>query len=108
MFSRDHLIRTEVSTLIGLMIQGETDWTIPPPHVIQEQMDRTNALLKEFHETFLSSMSDAIVEFGTAAMVYEYSESDLSHFPDGRGYIWPLSLEHTEPRPSGRGPANVY
>jgi hypothetical protein len=62
MFSPDHLIRTEISTLIGLMIQGEMDWTMPSPHVVQEQIDRTDALLKELHETFLPSLSGAIAE----------------------------------------------
>ena len=62
MFSPDRLIRTEISTLIGLMIQGEMDWTKPSPHVVQEQMDRTDALLKELHDTFLPSISGAIAE----------------------------------------------
>ena len=62
MFSLDRLIRTEVSTLIGLMIQGEMDWQMPPPCVVQEQMDRTDALLKELHDTFLPSISSAIGE----------------------------------------------
>jgi hypothetical protein len=62
MFSPDHLIRTEISTLIGLMIQGEMDWKMPSPRIVQEQMDRTDALLKELHETFLPSMSGAIAE----------------------------------------------
>jgi hypothetical protein len=62
MFSPNRLIRTEISTLIGLMIQGEMDWTMPSPHVVQEQMDRMDALLKELHETFLPSMSGAIAE----------------------------------------------
>ena len=60
MFSPERLIRTEISTLIGLMIQGEMDWKMAPPHIVQEQMDRTDALLKELHETFLPSMSGAI------------------------------------------------
>ena len=62
MFSPDHLIRIEISTLIGLMIQGEMDWTMPSPHLVKEQMDRTDSLLKELHETFLPSMSGAIAE----------------------------------------------
>jgi hypothetical protein len=62
MFSPDHLIRTEISTLIGLMIQGEVDWKMPSPHVVQEQMDRTDALLRELHDTFLPSFSGAIAE----------------------------------------------
>jgi hypothetical protein len=62
MFSPDHLIRTEISTLIGLMIQGEVDWKMPSTHVVQEQMDRTDALLRELHDTFLPSFSGAIAE----------------------------------------------
>ncbi len=66
MFSADRLIRTEISTLIGLMIQGEMDWRMPPPHVVQEQMDLTDALLKELHQTFLPSIPGAIAELAKA------------------------------------------
>jgi hypothetical protein len=62
MFSPDRLIRTEISTLIGLMIQGEMDWTMPSPPVVQEHINRTDALLRELHETFLPSISGAIAE----------------------------------------------
>ncbi|MDQ6666545.1 MAG: prepilin peptidase, partial [Acidobacteriota bacterium] len=62
MFSRDRLIRTEISTLIGLMIQGDIDWTMPSAPVVQEQLDRTDSLLKELHETFLPSMSGTLAE----------------------------------------------
>ena len=57
MFSPDRLIRTEISTLIGLMVQGERDWVRPSPDVVQQQVDSTDALLKELHETFLPSLS---------------------------------------------------
>jgi len=60
MFSPDHLIRTEISMIIGLMIQGDVDWAMPSPQVVEEQMDRTDALLRELHETFLPSMSGVI------------------------------------------------
>jgi hypothetical protein len=39
MFAAERLIRTEVSTLIGLMIQGEMNWTMPSPQVSQEYID---------------------------------------------------------------------
>lgn len=77
LFSPDRLIRTEISTLIGLVIQGEMDWTMPSPHVVQEQMDRTDSLLKELHDTFLPSMSGAIAEQAKAPL------KDLE--PLGRG-----------------------
>jgi hypothetical protein len=62
MFSPDRLIRSEISTLIGLMVQGDMNWTMPSPNVVPEQMDRTDSLLKELHETFLPSMSSALAE----------------------------------------------
>jgi len=58
--STDRLIRTELSTLIGLMIQGDVNWTMPSPKIVQEQLDRTEALLKELHQTFLPSMGTII------------------------------------------------
>jgi hypothetical protein len=60
MFSADRLTRIEVSTLIGLMIQGDINWTMPSPEVVQQQMDRTEALLKRLHEKFLPSMAAAL------------------------------------------------
>jgi len=62
MYSTDHLIRTEMSTLIGLMIQGEMNWTKPSPEVIQQQIDHTEALLRELHETFLPPMGEILAQ----------------------------------------------
>lgn len=31
LFSMEHLIRTERSTLVGLMVQQEIDWSLPAP-----------------------------------------------------------------------------
>jgi len=62
MFGPDRLIRNEISTLIGLMIQGEVNWETPSPENIQEQLDRTDSLLKELHETFLPPMASVLAE----------------------------------------------
>lgn len=50
LFSMDRLIRTETSTLIGLMAQQEIDWSLPDSHTIQHQIAETERLLKELHE----------------------------------------------------------
>lgn len=50
MFSPDRLIRTEICTLIGLMIKEEIDYTFPGLDVLQQYMDRTEQLLQEMHE----------------------------------------------------------
>jgi hypothetical protein len=50
MFSSSRLIRTEINTLIGLMIKGEVDWGIPAPKIVQEYMEEAEQLLDELHQ----------------------------------------------------------
>jgi hypothetical protein len=54
LFSPDRLIRTETSTLIGLMVQHEIDWTSPDPKTTQQYIDQTEELLKELHESMFA------------------------------------------------------
>lgn len=49
LFSKDRLIRTETSTLIGLLLKHDIDYTRPEPHVEQAYVERAEALLKELH-----------------------------------------------------------
>jgi hypothetical protein len=48
-FSHERLIRTEISTLIGLMIRQPIDFTPQPSSVVDDYCARTEALLKELH-----------------------------------------------------------
>jgi hypothetical protein len=66
-FSDDRLIRTEISTLIGLMIQGDMTWTMPSPDIVEGQLDRTEALLKELHQTFLPSTGTILSQKAAAS-----------------------------------------
>ena len=50
LFSVDRLIRTEISTLIGLMLTAQRDPTRPDERTLQQYLERTEALLKELHE----------------------------------------------------------
>ncbi|MCY4131171.1 MAG: nuclease-related domain-containing protein [Nitrospira sp.] len=54
LFSPNRLIRTEISTLIGLFIKQKVDYTLPDPSVMQEYVDKTRLLLKELHQLMLS------------------------------------------------------
>ena len=55
--NRDHSItRAEISTLIGLLIKDDIDWTLPAPSVMQEYLDETEALLQELHESMRQPM----------------------------------------------------
>jgi len=79
LYSSDRLIRTEISTLIGLMIQGDMTWAMPSPDVVQQHIDRTESLLKELHETFLPPMRAAFAE--------KMKSSDLEINPLERGEL---------------------
>ena len=54
-FSRSRLIRTETSTLIGLMLKHPIDYTLPPPPVLEKYIDSTEALLEEIHHAMSAS-----------------------------------------------------
>jgi hypothetical protein len=43
------LIRTEISTLIGLLIREPIDYTLPKPEVLGGYIDRAERLLEELH-----------------------------------------------------------
>ncbi|MHB1359396.1 MAG: SEC-C metal-binding domain-containing protein [Rhodocyclaceae bacterium] len=68
MFSPSRLIRTEINTLLGLMIKAEIDWTLPAPKTVQEYMDATEQLLEELHHClsgeFWSGLTKEAVERG--------------------------------------------
>lgn len=49
MFSPSRLIRTEINTLLGLMVKAGIDWSLPSPKMVQEYMDATEQLLEELH-----------------------------------------------------------
>ncbi len=47
--SRERLIRTEITSLLGLLVQSDIDCALPAPDVMQNYFDRTYALMKELH-----------------------------------------------------------
>lgn len=55
MFSRNRLIRTETSTLIGLLIKNEIDCRVPALDVLQQYIDKMEALLEEIHQSMSSA-----------------------------------------------------
>ncbi|MHB1174088.1 MAG: YecA family protein [Sulfuriferula sp.] len=68
MFSPSRLIRTEINTLLGLMLKADIDWTLPAPRALQEYMDATEKLLEELHHClsgeFWSGLTKEAVESG--------------------------------------------
>jgi hypothetical protein len=56
LFSDTRLIRTELSTLKGLLIKQEIDYALPSPAVMQEYLAKTEALLGELHHAMSEPM----------------------------------------------------
>src|ERR1035438_8104853 len=50
-FDKDHLIRTELSTLLGLMIKQAIDFTVPTQEQISQLGSQTLGLLEELHHS---------------------------------------------------------
>ena len=53
LYSRSCLIRTEVTTLIGLMMRAPIDHSLPAAQVLSDYIERSEALLEELHQTML-------------------------------------------------------
>ena len=66
LFSSSRLIRTEISTLIGLMVRAPRVYDVPPTSEFEHLAKRAEALLEELHEVLkepvLSEMMNAMKE----------------------------------------------
>ena len=56
LFSRSRLVRTEITTLIGLMIRQPLDFTHPGFAVLESHVQQTEALLSELHGALGAAM----------------------------------------------------
>jgi hypothetical protein len=54
-YSFDKLLRTEISTLVGLMAKRPIDVSVPHPSTLQQYIDQSEALLHEMHMSFQKS-----------------------------------------------------
>lgn len=62
MFSRERLVRTELMTLIGLMVKRPLDLSQQPPDVIEGYVERTDALLQDLHDSMSHPMHAGMLE----------------------------------------------
>lgn len=56
-FNPSRLLRTEVNTLLGLMIKAQIDWELPVPAVLQEYIEASDRLLQELHDALSGAFS---------------------------------------------------
>ncbi|MDU8359500.1 SEC-C metal-binding domain-containing protein [Pseudomonas syringae group sp. J309-1] len=64
-------VRTEFSTLLGLMVRQPIDLSEPSPSEIQALLDRTKTLLEELHARLARPMQDSLIEAARAVQVAE-------------------------------------
>lgn len=64
LFTHNRLIRTEITTLIGLMVQKEIDWQLPEPTTMQKHIDRTYGLMNELHAAIGASLFRSATAIG--------------------------------------------
>ncbi|KAI3606256.1 hypothetical protein D8I24_2099 [Cupriavidus necator H850] len=66
LFSRERLIRTELTTLIGLMAKKPLDLSMQPFEVIEGYVKHTDSLMRELHEAMSYPMFAAMFEAAKA------------------------------------------
>ncbi len=60
LFSRTRLIRTEISTLIGLLLKNDIVYSLPAADVMKQYIDETEALLEEIHNSMFASWRESL------------------------------------------------
>jgi SEC-C motif len=56
LYSPERLVRTEISTLIGLMIKAKPDYALPKHEITDRYISRTQELLEEMHRVMMQGM----------------------------------------------------
>lgn len=56
-FGSNQLIRTEINTLIGLLLKAPMDWTLPSQDVLGEYISASDQLLQELHDSMSGAFS---------------------------------------------------
>ena len=59
-YAPERTIRTEFSTLVGLMLKQPMDFTLPAPRNLQGLIEKTHVLLKELHDCLNQPMFEGI------------------------------------------------
>lgn len=60
LFSKSRLIRTETSTLIGLLLKHDIDYSLPTPETLEKYVETTESLLEEIHHAMSTSFWQGI------------------------------------------------
>jgi hypothetical protein len=61
LYAPERLIRTEINTLLGLMMRQPLDLTLPEPGQIQTYVARSDELMAELHDAMSGSMFESLM-----------------------------------------------
>ncbi|MFN8382463.1 MAG: nuclease-related domain-containing protein [Anaerolineales bacterium] len=104
-YSPEHLVRSEISTLIGLACKSEFDIRLPRPEITQMHIDETEKLLDELHHSLLqptlkllsksmsnpfatgSALREPIFYGGEAAYSFQYRDLLLEKYKDDNAWF---------------------
>jgi hypothetical protein len=115
--SPEHLLRTEISTLIGLLIKKDIDYTLPTPDVTQKSITQTDQLLEEMHRAMSNEMfggRDLIEVVQSGLNPFDLggqhcaSQSSMAGSPLTGFNIATCRLESMRPMMNGSGPTKGF
>ena len=82
-FDPSRLLRTEINTLLGLMLKTPTDWKLPSPEVLGEYVVASDQLLQELHEAMSGafSLGEALAALKQGEHVNPFDSGDAMREP---------------------------
>ncbi|MCW5237699.1 SEC-C domain-containing protein [Verminephrobacter eiseniae] len=92
LFSSKRLIRTELTTLIGLMVKKPLNLSQQPTNVIESYVKRTDALMQELHNSMSYSGMREPIFYGTES-AYAFQYRDLVSEKYGADDAWMLKIK---------------
>jgi hypothetical protein len=82
-FDPSRLLRTEMNTLLGLMLKASIDWTLPNPEVLSEYISASDQLLQELHDAMSGtfSLAEALAALKRGEHVNPFNSGDAMREP---------------------------
>lgn len=82
-FGPNRLLRTEISTLLGLMLKSPIDWTLTNSAVLDEYVKSSDRLLQELHDAMSGafSLDDAVAALKRGEFINPFNTGDAMREP---------------------------
>lgn len=92
MHSFERLNRTEISTLVGLLVKTDIDLAVPAPGQLQSMLEKSDALLEELHESMRhpSTVGERLREeiFYSGESAYSFQYRNFAQFKYAKDSEW--------------------